>query len=339
MNMIFKWMGIHSRSSSTSLLKSELISSNNIDATDAPSDSKVASNVQELPKAVHRFFCRISSKPTLTNDKINDHDNNVEDVSSSKEQNHDTSNNFPRPILPPIKTLQLEQKGFLRMNGTWLPFKAHQVVSARSRNPGFVWDASFASGSGEGLMGPLMIWLRIHVVDSWVRGKGRLTAHFLGFIPIVPAPASHDEEDRLTRGEMLRWLAEAALVPNILLPEAGLVSWNAIDGYDDRAQMLFKDPYTSKEVEITAFFNEEGFMTSVECMRDRIVGKNYVLTPFVGYFSKFEFIPDVGIWVPSHMECGYVIDEKVDLYFKGDNFGWNFDLVEPTLEDEPVPIK
>ncbi|KAI2508181.1 hypothetical protein MHU86_6232 [Fragilaria crotonensis] len=142
----------------------------------------------------------------------------------------------------------------------------------------------------------------------------------------------------LTRGEMQRWLAETALIPNVLLPEQGVVRWKEID--DDRALMTFMDPGNGTEVELTAIFDKkDGWMTKIEGMRYRTVGKDLVLTPWIGYLSNYEFVPDADVWVPVHMEVGWILDGKEERYFKGDNFDFKYDVIEPSSNAGATSMK
>lgn len=302
------------RGNSVASLKSELLSSQDAKIASLQHSGKPPQSWEDMPKPVQRYFHRIFSQQNIPLAEF--------DIS------------IPPPTVRYVRSVQFKQKGHMYMNGSWLPFKANQLVSAVPRKPGFVWDASFSTGS-EGIFSWLLPW--IEVVDAWTLGIGQLTAHVFGVISVVPAPAGQEEKDMLTKGEMQRWLGEGALIPSILLPGQGVVIWNEID--DDRALMTLSDPYTGKEVALTAVFDKNGWMTKVEGMRHRMVGKEFVLTPWGGYFANYEYVPHAGIWVPVHMEGGWMSEEKEELYFKGDNFDFQYDVIEPTLKTAAASIE
>lgn len=258
---------------------------------------------EELPQPVQRYLQRIFSQYALP---------------SSLTVPHTFSANLP------VRSLRFKQKGIFRMNDRWFPFTARQLTSALSQQPGFVWEATVS-------LGPQGAWEKwwptIEVLDAWTLGQGHLQAALFGVVPLVPVPES-EQKDKLLLGEMLRWLAEASLVPTTLFPKQAVVTWKAVS--EDKALLQMKDPYTNKTVELTAIFDKDGWMTAVECSRHRAVGKDFVLTPWIGYVSKYEYIADVGMWIPMHMECGWISDDgKEELYFKGDNVDLKYDIKSP----------
>lgn len=290
------------RGNSVASLKSDLLSKDQ-NALQQRSETSPQS-WEDVPKPVRRYFHRVFSE---------------ENVPFSE------TDVCVLPAVRSVRSVEFKQKGSMFMNGNWLPFKASQLVSALPSKLGFVWEASCSSGPDGNFS---WLWPRIEVVDSWTLGIGRLTAHLFGVVSVVPPPVGQEAEDMLTRGEMQRWLAEAALIPSLLLPEQGVVTWKEID--DDRALIAISDPYNGTDVEFTAVFDKDAWMTKVEGMRYRMVEKDFVLTPWVGYFSNYEFVPDAAVWVPAHMEVGWMLDGKEESYFKGDNFDFKYDLVEPT---------
>jgi hypothetical protein len=261
---------------------------------------------EDLPKPVQRYLVRIVSQQE------------VPTSFSTQPQAYSK--------IRPMRSLEFKQEGFILMNDIWLPFTARQLVSTRSTQPGFVWEASVSSG-------PLGSWGRvllpkIQVVDAWTLGQGHLKAALFGVVPVVSAP-KREHEELLLAGEMLRWLAESAWVPTILMPNQGVVHWKPIS--DDKALMEMTDPLTGKTVDVTAFFDKDGWLTKVECLRHRAVGNDFVLTPWVAFFYKYNFVPDVGMWIPVHAECGWIVDGKQELYFKSDNFDLQYHLDQSNM--------
>jgi hypothetical protein len=267
---------------------------------------------EDLPQPVRRYFMRIVSQQEVPTSL------RTEPQAYAK--------------IRPVRSLEFKQEGVILMNGIWLPFTARQLVSTHAKQPGFVWEASVSSGP-EGSWGR---WLlpKIQVVDAWTSGQGHLKASLFGVFPVVSAPEKQHEE-KLLAGEMLRWLAETIWVPTVLMPGQGVVHWRPIS--DDKALVELTDPVTGKVVDVTTYFDNDGWLTKVECLRHRAVGNDFVLTPWVGLFSNYEFVPGIGLWIPSHAECGWILDNKQELYFKADNLDLQYHLTQDIkLNDIPV---
>jgi len=106
-----------------------------------------------------------------------------------------------------IATVNLSHRGTLNLSASaqqWKPFVSNQrVVLDR---PAFVWDARVALFPGA--------TVRVH--DAYVAGEGILHASLGGFYSIARQRGGAE----LARGELMRFLAEAAWYPTRLLPAA-----------------------------------------------------------------------------------------------------------------------
>src|SRR5690606_17963246 len=99
------------------------------------------------------------------------------------------------------KSVALRQTGRMRNDGGsgWMSFTARQTIALN--DCAFRWRAR---------TGPLGL---VSVRDSFEDGCGRLNVSALGFIPIARAAGSPD----VTRGELMRYLAELAWAPAAIL--------------------------------------------------------------------------------------------------------------------------
>lgn len=202
-----------------------------------------------------------------------------------------------RPGQPMITAVLLEQTGTLntREDGErWLPFTATQrVVLAR---PGFVWDARVR----------LLPGLAIRVRDAYVDGTGLLDARLLG-CPLVPRSSSPE----LARGELMRFLAEAAWYPTALLPSQG-VRWSPVDAGSARAELV--DGET--RVSLVFGFGRDGLVESVRADgRGRSVRGATVPTPWEGRWSRFE--ERDGLRVPLEGEVAWLPPAGRQPYWRG----------------------
>lgn len=144
-------------------------------------------------------------------------------------------------------------------------FRAMQRISVQEC--GFEWSAR---------LGPAGL---VHVKDALLDGAGHLHVAAFGLIPIV----RRTPELHLTRGELMRYLAELAWAPDALLLNPHL-RWR-IEG-PDRIAVSTGEGEVSSEVMLT--LNAEGRILSVFAPdRPRAVGKSFVPTPWRGCFSDY----------------------------------------------------
>lgn len=93
-------------------------------------------------------------------------------------------------------------------------FTSQQTVQAQAGQPGFVWDARVVMAPG----------VPVHVHDACVGGEGVLHAAVLGLVTVAHVRGPGE----VARGALLRFLAEAAWYPTVLLPSQ-CVRWVPVD--------------------------------------------------------------------------------------------------------------
>ena len=110
---------------------------------------------------------------------------------------------------PDVVTLR--QKGRMRQGygSAWMPFTAYQTTSCVET--AFAWKAE---------MGPLGA---VHVTDAYEDQTGELSVKLFGLFAMVRPAVSAD----LNRGELMRYLAEIAWAPHVILQNDSL-SWRVI---------------------------------------------------------------------------------------------------------------
>ena len=199
---------------------------------------------------------------------------------------------------PLISTVRVEHVGTFNMSTSgeqWLSFESEQrVVTMR---PGFVWDARIR-------MAPLMT-VRVH--DAYVQGDGVLTAKLFGFLTVMKQPPTPE----LAQGELMRFLAESAWYPTVLLPDQG-VTWEAVD--DTHARATLTDGNVT--VALTFAFDEQGLISSVSAEgRYREVDGEHILTPWQGRFWDYEWRD--GMLIPLEGEVTWLLDEGELPYWRG----------------------
>lgn len=176
----------------------------------------------------------------------------------------------------------------------WLEFTSSQrVVLAR---PGFDWDARIR----------LLPGLAFRVHDAYVAGEGILHARLLG-LPIVNLHGTPE----LARGELMRFLAEAAWYPTALLPSQG-VQWTTVD--DRSARATIADGGT--RVSLTFGFGTDGLIESVRAEdRGRTVAGKVVPTPWEGRWT--DFAERGGMQVPLEGEVAWILPDGRKPYWRG----------------------
>lgn len=209
------------------------------------------------------------------------------------------------PGTPMVTGVQVLHRGSFNMaeeGSNWKAFTSEQRVSVYP--PGFLWDARISIMPG---LGP-----RVH--DAYLPGEGILKASLAGLIPLVELRGPGE----IARGELMRWLAEAAWYPTALLPGRKL-HWEAVDRHSARA--VLRDG----EVELSLLFrfNDEGLIESVYSDgRDRMVPGGTERTPWEGRWSNYQWregmlIPLSGevLWHISNGEKPYWRGEIIDIEY------------------------
>jgi len=202
-----------------------------------------------------------------------------------------------RPGQRMISAVTLDHAGTFNLSergARWLEFTSHQrVVLAR---PGFDWDARIR----------LLPGLAFHVHDAYVAGEGILRARLLG-LPVATLRGTPD----LARGELMRFLAEAAWYPTALLPSQG-VSWTPVD--DTGARAGFGDGDT--RASLTFRFGPEGLIESVRAEdRGRAVKGRIVPTPWEGRWTRC--VERDGMRVPLEGEVAWILPDGRRPYWRG----------------------
>ena len=93
----------------------------------------------------------------------------------------------------------------------WRPFTAEQIISVH--RPGFAWLARMQA----------MPLFSAHILDCYVDGEGLLEARLCGSLPLARAAGQE-----VSRGELMRYLAELIWVPHAMRHNSAL-SWREID--------------------------------------------------------------------------------------------------------------
>ncbi len=199
---------------------------------------------------------------------------------------------------PMIEAVSVEHLGTFNMSADaeqWKPFTSTQRVIAR--RPGFDWEARIE----------MMPGLKARVHDAYIAGEGILHASLFGLVTLVNLRGTPD----LAQGELMRFLAESAWYPTMLLPGQG-VRWEAVD--DTSARATLQDGETTATLLFR--FNEEGLIESVRAeARGRNVDGRIIPTPWEGRFWSYERRD--GMYVPLEGEVAWLLYEGPQPYWRG----------------------
>ncbi len=171
------------------------------------------------------------------------------------------------PGQPLIASAILRSRGAMSLDTTatrWVPFQAEQTIM--SQPPGFFWDARVRA----------MAWPATFVRDAYVEGIGVLQASIGGVVPVV----NQRGRGELARGELMRYLAEAAWIPTKLLPSQG-VRWAAVDDSTADAEMVDRE----LQIFLRFRFDDTGGIREVSSeVRPRMLGTTFVPMRWGGRF-------------------------------------------------------
>ena len=197
-----------------------------------------------------------------------------------------------------IESVRAQHQGQFNLSETgerWLPFTSDQLVV--TSRPGFDWEGRIR----------LLPGVNIRVHDAYIAGEGILHAALFGWLPVVNAR----DRAELARGELLRFLAEAAWYPTALLPSQG-VRWEGLDDRAARATLVDGNLTASLDFE----FDEAGMIASVTTQaRGRTVAGKIIQTPWQGRF--WNYAARSGIQVPLEGEVAWLLPEGPKPYWRG----------------------
>jgi hypothetical protein len=197
-----------------------------------------------------------------------------------------------------VAGVAIEQTGTFNQSETtaaWKPFTATQ--RAITRPPGYFWDAHIRMWPG----------VPVRVRDAYVAGEGILQAAVFGLFPV----ANLRDSGELAKGELMRYLAEAAWYPTALLPNQG-VRWETVD--DDSARATLTDGAIT--VSLLFRFNVDHLIASVRAEeRGRMVGANLESMPWEGRF--WNYAVRNGLRVPLEGEVAWIHPEGPKPYWRG----------------------
>ncbi len=199
---------------------------------------------------------------------------------------------------PMIRAADVMHKGVFNMGleiDQWKPFTSRQRVV--TRRPGFVWDGRVAMAPG----------LAVHVHDAYVAGEGILEPAVLGLIPL----AQLRDRGEVARGELMRFLAEAAWYPTALLPSQG-IRWEPID--DGTARATLVDGAIT--LSMTFHFGPNGLIEAIRAeARGRTVGGRIIPTPWEARLYNYQRRD--GLLVPIEGEVAWITPDGRLPYWRG----------------------
>ncbi len=200
--------------------------------------------------------------------------------------------------LPMISAVSIEHTGTFNMSETgeqWKPFTSTQRVI--TRRPGFDWEGRIK----------MMPGLTVRVHDAYIAGEGILHATLFGLVSLVNLRGTPE----VAQGELMRFVAEAAWYPTVLLPSQG-VRWEVVN--DTSAKAMLKDG----EITLTMLFrfNNDGLIESVRTeARGRSVAGAVIPTPWEGRCSSYEL--RAGMRIPFEGEVAWMLPEGSKPYWRG----------------------
>jgi hypothetical protein len=194
-----------------------------------------------------------------------------------------------------VRGARLRQTGAMALRpDSWSRFTATEYFGVDP--PGFVWDANIH-------VAPL-VW--VHVRDGYWAGEGTMTGKLAAIVPVVDEHGTPE----MASAELLRYLAEAVLLPTALLPRHG-IAWTALDDQTARATVADAGMTVSCDVS----FGERNQIERIRAMRYRDVDGKSVLVPWVGHFGDYRRID--GMMIPMSADVEWVLAGEKVPYWRG----------------------
>lgn len=196
--------------------------------------------------------------------------------------------------------VKLTQTGRMRQTAisAWGGYTARQTIG--------VEDCAFDWLARTGPFGA------VSVRDALAGGAGRLNVRALGFFTLARAQPSA----QLTRGELMRYLAELAWAPDAILRNSHL-RWRE-DG-PDRLVVGAGSGETAAEVTLT-LDGEGRIIGAFAPDRGALIDGVTVPTPWRGAFSDYRLHD--GVWLPFSGEVSWEMPTGVFIYWQGHIGTW-----------------
>ena len=177
----------------------------------------------------------------------------------------------------------------------WMPFTSEQHVL--TNRPGFVWNARMVLVPG----------IAVLVHDAYAAGVGTLHPAVLGLFSLTNQHGTGE----IARGELMRYMMEAAWYPTALLPSQG-TKWVAIDDVSADATMVDGDISMTMRFS----FGAGGLIESVRAeARAALVGGKLVMMPWEGRMSNYQ--EREGMRVPLTGEAAWLTPGARKPYWRG----------------------
>lgn len=199
------------------------------------------------------------------------------------------------------RNVRLKQAGRMKQNldsSAWMDFTATQAISVSAC--GFDWRARF---------GPFGA---VAVRDALIDGQGQLDITALRLIPL----SRTERSAALTRGELMRYLAELPLAPDAILHNSQL-RWRD----DGEGVIGVSAGGGDTACEVLLSLDGEGRVASCFAPdRPRSAKAPFLPTPWRGRFSDYRWY--AGRWLPFGAEVGWEIGGKEIVYWQGRMLDW-----------------
>ena len=196
--------------------------------------------------------------------------------------------------------VHLTQTGRMRTNNAarWMPFTAQQSISVI--HCAFGWRAR---------TGPFRLeW----ICDTLENGEGKLSVKALGLVPM----AHFEQSAALTRGQLIRYLAELPLAPDAMVCNDWLI-WRSLD----ENRLSVSAGTGDKAVEVIFTLDQDGLVGEGFAERPRAVGSDFVMTPWRGRYSDYRL--HKGRRLPFAAEVEWEIDGSACVVWQGRMESWD----------------
>jgi len=190
-----------------------------------------------------------------------------------------------------IREVIITEKGEMRASrqARWMPFTAEQTIY--STHSDFCWNAHLKVAK----------LLPVTITDAYQQGHGILLAR-VG--PVTTQSVSGPNADL---GELQRYLASLIFCPAMLLTHRSL-EWAAAGPLT----LSVRDRHDSTGATVYIELSESGKPVACRADRPRLVGKDTIVTPWMGIGSDFR--EHDGLRVPNRLEVSWLIDGWFDYY-------------------------